>query len=127
MFNHSKKGGGGGYKGRGGSNGGDWKRDGQSSGKPDMHRATCDECRASCEVPFKPNGKKPVLCSDCFRKDDGGRPSYGHSERSDRSDRFEKPSFRSAAPSADNGEVVKQLKALNSKMDQLLDAIANME
>jgi len=98
-----------------------------------MHRATCVECRANCEVPFKPNGKKPVLCSDCFRKDDGGRPNfeksdrYDRPERSDRSDRYEKPSFRSAAPSNDNGEVVKQLKALNDKMDQLLGAIANME
>lgn len=65
---------------------------GKSFGKRDsgpvvMHRATCASCGNSCEVPFKPNGKKPVLCGDCFRKDDGGgerneRPSYRTSERS---------------------------------------------
>ncbi len=31
-----------------------------------MHQATCSDCGASCEVPFKPTGRKPVLCSDCF-------------------------------------------------------------
>ncbi len=34
-----------------------------------MHKATCAECGNSCEVPFKPNGKKPILCSMCFQKD----------------------------------------------------------
>jgi CxxC-x17-CxxC domain-containing protein len=51
-----------------------------------MHKASCAECGNSCEVPFKPNGKKPVLCGDCFRKDDNG---------GERSERSERPSFRS--------------------------------
>lgn len=69
--------------GRGGFGGGD---------RPEMFKATCAECGASCEVPFKPNGNKPVLCSNCFkgsdrsegrrddRRDDrkfGGRSSFG--------------------------------------------------
>lgn len=40
-----------------------------SYGKPVSHKATCADCGKSCEVPFKPNGKKPVLCSKCFNKD----------------------------------------------------------
>lgn len=42
-----------------------------------LHQATCSTCGKSCEVPFKPNGKKPVFCRDCFKKSDA--PSYGKS------------------------------------------------
>jgi CxxC-x17-CxxC domain-containing protein len=31
-----------------------------------MHKAICSECGEKCEVPFKPTGDKPVLCSNCF-------------------------------------------------------------
>jgi CxxC-x17-CxxC domain-containing protein len=34
----------------------------------EKHKAICDECKKECEVPFKPNGKKPVLCNECYRK-----------------------------------------------------------
>ena len=37
-------------------------------GPREMHKATCAECKAECEVPFKPNGEKPVYCRDCFNK-----------------------------------------------------------
>lgn len=39
------------------------------AGKPISHKSVCAECGKDCEVPFKPNGKKPVLCSKCFNKD----------------------------------------------------------
>lgn len=34
----------------------------------EMHKTTCSECKKECEVPFKPNGKKPVYCKECFNK-----------------------------------------------------------
>jgi len=73
---------------------------GKSFGKKDfsektMHKTSCNKCGNTCEVPFKPNGKKPVFCNDCFVKDDS---------RSDRSDRFEKPSYRSSERSYDRPE-----------------------
>ncbi|MBP9717745.1 hypothetical protein KBD59_00405 [Candidatus Gracilibacteria bacterium] len=37
-----------------------------------MHKTTCSECGMMCEVPFKPNGKKPVLCNACFKQSDRG-------------------------------------------------------
>lgn len=40
--------------------------------KPELHKATCASCGNSCEVPFKPNGIKPVYCRDCFKKEGGG-------------------------------------------------------
>jgi len=85
-----------------------------------MHRATCDKCNASCELPFKPNGSKPVYCSNCFEKQGSG----GSGRRNDSSgyksrDSYDKPSYKSA-PSANNDEVVKQLKHLNTTMSEIL-------
>ena len=40
-----------------------------------MHKATCSECGANCEIPFRPTGERPVFCSNCFKNqsDDGGK------------------------------------------------------
>ena len=44
-------------------------------GAPQMHKANCAECKRNCEVPFKPNGKKPVYCKDCHNEAQGkGEP-----------------------------------------------------
>ena len=37
-------------------------------GPREMHKATCDECKKECEVPFKPTEGKPVYCKECFAK-----------------------------------------------------------
>jgi len=34
---------------------------------------TCTKCGKEAQVPFKPTGSKPVLCSDCFSKDGNSR------------------------------------------------------
>lgn len=34
----------------------------------EMYTATCAECGKEARVPFKPNGEKPVYCSECFAK-----------------------------------------------------------
>lgn len=89
--------------------------------RPAMFSATCSQCNSSCEVPFKPNGKKPVLCLDCFRKTDAGAQTTYHKPREVRDNRAypSKPTFRSAErPQSD--DVSKQLKDLNTKMDQIL-------
>lgn len=36
-----------------------------------MHQAVCDNCRKSCEVPFRPTSGKPIFCSDCFQNSRG--------------------------------------------------------
>lgn len=73
-FNRGNKRSGGGGFDRGGSGrksfGG--QRPGGFGGRPTMYKAVCSECGDSCEVPFKPTGSKPVFCSFCFDKQDGG-------------------------------------------------------
>ena len=33
-----------------------------------MFPVTCSECGKDTEVPFEPQGDRPVYCSDCYRK-----------------------------------------------------------
>lgn len=33
----------------------------------EMHKATCSDCGAECEVPFVPTEGKPVYCRNCFQ------------------------------------------------------------
>lgn len=60
--------GGGGYGSgySGGSDGGYGGGSGGSRGPREMFSATCSSCGREAQVPFKPNGMKPVYCSDCF-------------------------------------------------------------
>ena len=34
----------------------------------EMHKVTCSECGKETEVPFKPDGTRPVYCKDCYMK-----------------------------------------------------------
>jgi CxxC-x17-CxxC domain-containing protein len=55
----------------------DFKRDRRPQGGRDfaprddrpqtMFKTICSDCGKECEVPFKPNGSKPVFCRDCFQ------------------------------------------------------------
>ena len=37
-------------------------------GPREMHKVTCSECGKETEVPFKPDGTRPVYCRDCYQK-----------------------------------------------------------
>ena len=37
-------------------------------GPREMHTVTCSECGKETEVPFKPDGTRPVYCRDCYQK-----------------------------------------------------------
>ena len=72
--NRSNRGQGGGFGrrsfGSGGRREGGFREGGfrQSFGPREMHKATCDECKQECEVPFKPTPGKPVYCRDHYSK-----------------------------------------------------------
>jgi len=58
---------------------------------PEMFDTVCSDCGEDCQVPFKPRGNKPVLCSSCFRGNDGGRDERPRREdRNSRGRREEK-------------------------------------
>jgi CxxC-x17-CxxC domain-containing protein len=58
-------GGGQGY-GSGQGYGGDQGSRSYDRGPREMFDATCASCNRETQVPFRPNGTRPVYCSDCF-------------------------------------------------------------
>lgn len=75
--------------------------------------ATCAECGDSCTVPFKPNGKKPVLCSGCF----------GGSAKPHDKPFMKKGPYKPAGFSGGSSDVDAQLKAIHAKLDRIILAI----
>lgn len=98
----------------------------RANGPAMLHDATCAECNSPCQVPFRPNGRKPVLCGNCFKKDEGGeqrsysRPAFGE-RRS-----YGKPSFeRSSSPApVDLSRIEARLAAIETRLDELLSRTA---
>ena len=107
-----------------GQGGGDWKDKKSFTKKPydnTMHAATCSGCGNECQVPFKPNGKKPVFCSACYVREE---KSEGFGEKSNF---YEKKSAYQSRPHARpdsrpslNGITTEQYKTLNAKLDTIL-------
>ena len=119
------------------SYGGGSNRGASSYDRPEMHKAVCAECGRECEVPFKPNGSRPIYCSNCFEAQGGGkdrpqrdsrsnyevnsRPNFGGNSR---------PTF-DARPSYDGGErnltskpqSDLDLRAINIKLDRILELL----
>ncbi len=97
---------------------------------PQMHKTSCSSCGNMAEVPFKPTGDKPVLCSNCFgSKRDGGRSSDRRDNGRGSRDRRESGSFnRPSTPdqSKDIRTLQDQIKALHVKMDVIMKSL-NLE
>jgi len=81
---------------------------GRDSGRPiEHHNATCSKCGKACQVPFKPTGKKPILCSDCFRQSGNARDSPRGMSQS--------------------GVSPEQIKQINVKLDRILTILQDLE
>ncbi len=119
--------GGGGRQSFGGNRGGDRGERREVS----MHKAVCDECKKSCEVPFRPSSDKPIYCSDCFgskRGNEAPRREFNN-DRGPKRNFNDKPSFSKPAQSTQSGsqdDIKKQLNEMNSKLDRLANAIEKM-
>ncbi len=114
-FNRDNRGGGGrDFGGRRDFNRGGGFGGGSRGGERQMHTTTCSNCGKECQVPFKPTGSKPVFCSDCFEKQNGGdRPRFGGGDRDRGPRRFD--SNRSEQPRSNV-----QLDEVNAKLDKIL-------
>lgn len=116
---------------RTGSGGGrDFNRGG---GRPrEMFRTTCSNCGNECEVPFKPNGSKPVFCSNCFEKNGGGEsnrfggdrdrgprnPRFERNNNYDRPAHFDRPQPPHHPPHHEQNQ--DQFASLNAKLDRII-------
>ena len=113
----------GGSRGRGGFGG--RSRGGFGGGRgrdrPEMHDVVCDKCGKDCQVPFKPTGDKPVFCSNCYEKEDGGR-SRSFEDRGRRSSSGSDQSSGGAS-----GISKEQFDELNTKLDKILGILEMIE
>jgi len=106
----------------------DFKRDDRGGDRAQMFSATCATCNKQCEVPFRPNGEKPVYCRDCFRNQSDAPASdrFAKKEFSRESRReFSKPSF-SDRPVADKriDDLKRQLDLMSTKLDNLIALVS---
>lgn len=107
-----------GGRSRGGRSGRDFGSRGRDRGDrfgrdrrpPQMHDVTCDKCGRECQVPFRPTGDKPVLCSDCFRKNDSAG-NFNSRERQ----------------SGSSGISSQQFNELNDKLNKILKVLQDLE
>ncbi|MFA5935313.1 MAG: CxxC-x17-CxxC domain-containing protein [Patescibacteria group bacterium] len=106
-----------------------WDHGNRSGGfdRPAMFDATCSECHNACQVPFKPTGRRPVLCNNCFRKDGGGsdRPSFG--EKRDFAPREERFGGATKDQSRDLLQLKEQMRTVNEKLDTILAILDDKE
>jgi len=102
-----------------------------------MFPAVCDNCGKDCEVPFRPNGSKPIFCNDCFRKM-GGNDREENSDRFDfKSTSYDRPSFEKPAfekrdhvrieskptNSLNDAYIKQQFDVLNTKLNKIMAAL----
>ncbi len=85
------------------------KRFGGGSDWKPMHDATCASCGSDCQVPFRPNGRKPVLCSNCFGNESGSGQK-----------RYDRPRGNHFG---DSSGLHDQLKEINGKLDAIMRSL----
>ncbi len=119
---------GGGFGGGGRSFGGGSRGGSGRGGPSQMHPAVCSDCGSDCEVPFRPTGDRPVLCSACFHKGGKSASDSGSYDRPRRD--FSAPrSFQPSAPRAsfsapaNNDWMKDQLGFINKKLDAIVKAL----
>jgi CxxC-x17-CxxC domain-containing protein len=94
---------------------------GRDSDSRSMFQTKCDRCHQNCEVPFKPNGSKPVLCNNCFKSHRG--EDFGQrEERSFRKPSYDRPQSYSRPPVQPNYN--EKFEALNAKVDKLMKMVS---
>lgn len=106
--------------------------------------AVCDVCKKDCRVPFRPNGSKPVLCTNCFRKDRGAESTYsgdrafagrdegtagafGRAKAYAPRPAYGKPAYQSTPRAAGNDGMETRMKALEAKVDRILKLLGGDE
>lgn len=98
------------------------RRDDRGGERKEMFDAVCSECGNRCQVPFRPNGRKPVLCSNCYGKSEGAPARFERSSGGFEGSRRQKARARDRgvlAPRAMDGSP-NQLQEINNKLDVIL-------
>ena len=103
---------------RGNRGGGNFKPrfgGGDQGGRPQMFHGTCSQCGKDCMLPFEPNGRRPVYCSECFEAS-----KSGDSQRS--SSNSYQPRYNDNPPQRPQAtdDYKNQFSALSNKLDKII-------
>ncbi len=92
---------------------------GYDQGPREMFKTDCAKCGNSCEVPFRPNGAKPVYCNNCFVRE---TPAGG--DRAPRREFSPRPAFKPAQQPVRDDQAFNDLKAelrvVNQNLERLI-------
>jgi CxxC-x17-CxxC domain-containing protein len=88
----------------------------------ELFDAICSKCGNACQVPFRPNGQKPVYCRACF-----GSPTSAPAGR----ENFIRRDVPMApiAPRIEDRSIAdlkQQMNAMNAKMDNILRIVETL-
>jgi CxxC-x17-CxxC domain-containing protein len=91
----------------------------------ELFDAICSKCGNACQVPFRPNGQKPVYCRACF-----GSPAQAPAGRENfiRRDVPMAP-MAPIAPRIEDRSIAdlkQQMSAMNAKMDNILRIVETL-
>lgn len=81
-----------------------------------LFSATCAQCRKACEVPFRPNGEKPVFCRDCFGGKKEPSRDFAPTSRST-------PAYAPKSADTTLDDLKRQVEGMNKKLDTLLQLV----
>lgn len=97
-----------------------------NAGPREMFDAECANCHKTTQVPFRPNGMKPVYCRDCFKPSDdrAGAPAPRFEKKSFGPRREFTPSARpDARPDTRIDDLKRQIESVNVKLDRLVSLL----
>lgn len=121
--------------------GGQQRTDRTTGPSAELFSATCSDCHAKCEVPFRPSHDKPVYCTTCFgvkknaneprgSKNDGdrqGKGSYSNQQHEHKNKSSEHHSSHRGSKSGRGDDSIADLKrqitVLDVKLNRILDLI----
>lgn len=103
-------------------------RDGE---RRENYQAECADCGTRCDVPFRPDGSRPVYCKACFPKHQDTmrtraperRDAPRQFERFERPSRPFAPASRPAAPDPRIDALSRDIAALSTKLDALMNLV----
>lgn len=96
-------------------------------------KTICTKCGGQAEVPFKPNGSKPVFCRDCFSSQavdyaKSPRPvPFSNTKPTRRFDRNSEPSHLENRSGSDYKSLLNKINNLESKIDAILTILNTNE
>jgi CxxC-x17-CxxC domain-containing protein len=120
------------------------KRGRLSQGTSERYDSVCSSCGKECQVPFKPIKGKPVLCVNCYKKDNTQDQAHGEKYKAVCSECGKecevpfKPNGRKPVlcskcyaeeeddfdfddiPKKDNGQIDTKLNVINTKLDEII-------